>query len=139
MIFISKNEKGELGWTLILNGQKRVTRRAKPIAIGKILAVQPGRGKKAVGHIRVISCMTHEEWCKQKDSILEYWSDYEEWCRVRFAQEAKREGFELWDTVEKWFKDHKIDIASTYRIEFTLEDFVADATRQAQDATAVGL
>ena len=46
MIFCSKNEDGIPAWQLVLNGQKDVTRRTKPLPIGRIFAVQPGRGKK---------------------------------------------------------------------------------------------
>ena len=126
MIFISKNEDGIPAWKLILEGKKTVTRRIKPIPVGKEFAVQPGRGKKAVCRARVISCMNTKEWLDwmrintiadtfkatlSEDSVL--WS-----IKSSANKEAKREGFKSWTGLCDWFRSKKIDMYKTYRIEF---------------------
>ena len=56
MIFCAKNEDGIPTWKLVLAGEKIVTRRMKPMQIGKTFAVCPGRGKKAVCRAEVTDC-----------------------------------------------------------------------------------
>jgi len=111
MIFISKNEKGEPAWRLIQEGRKRVTRRLKPVTVGKILAVQPGRGKKAVGYIRVISCENSFNHF-MSSHFFPFWTQ----------SEATKEGFESWDGLISWFNNQKtvVRLDDTFRIEFEL-------------------
>lgn len=115
MIFCSRNEDCEPAWKLIMDGQKTVTRRLKPIEVGKIVAVQPNRGKKAVGHIRIISCMPQSEWI----FALKGQNLYNE---LVLLQEANREGFGCWQSLIAWFNNHKplIRLDDTYRIRFEL-------------------
>lgn len=112
MIFSSKNEKGEPAWELVMKDEKTVTRRMKPQQVGAIRAVQPGRGKKAVGYVRVKSCILHSVWQMATNSMEP---------RQQFTTEANKEGFESWDGLLAWFNEHKIDIKQTFRIEFELE------------------
>jgi len=107
MIFFSKNERGEPAWELVMAGKKTVTRRLKPVAVGKILAVQPGRGKKYVCHIRVISCMSHLDWSSSLKTG-----------NAQFTEEANKEGFYTWHGLMDWFVDRKVDPYDTFRIEF---------------------
>jgi tricorn protease-like protein len=107
MIFSAKNEKNIPTWKLVLTDKKTVTRRLKSIKVGKIIAVQPGRGKKAVCKIQVLSCIRHEIW----------------WVRLptgnkQFTDEAEKEGFYTWHSLMEWFASKKIDPFDTYRIEF---------------------
>jgi len=115
MIFVSKNEKGEVAWKLIKDGRKTVTRRLKPVSEGKILAVQPGRGKKAVGYIRVISCIPEAEWVFALKG-LNIWNE------LVLLQEANREGFDSWQGLISWFNNQKtvVRLDDTFRIEFEL-------------------
>ena len=108
MIFASQNERGELAADLVMARRKTVTRRSKPVAVGKVLAVQPGRGKKGIGHIRVVSCMTHLVWVAPVNNGR----------TDMFAKEAKKEGFITWGGLLLWFHIHKIKIEDTFRIEF---------------------
>lgn len=113
MIFASRNEKGELAADLVMARRKTVTRRTKPVAVGKIIAVQPGRTKKGIGHVKVISCELHRSWwfyLKESECVTQ--SDLD--------REAQAEGFETWDGLMKWFEVHKIQVAEIYRIEFEL-------------------
>ena len=114
MIFIAKNEKGESSWKLILEGKKIVTRRAKPLSVGKEFAVCPGRGKFAICRCKVISCMPHRDWLKSQSTagaITLLGIPY-------FNKEAKKEGFESWDGLVKWFNTRGQDIETMFRIEF---------------------
>lgn len=117
MIFISKNEAGESACKLIKDGIKTVTRRYNIVEPGKIRAVQPGRMKKAVCHIEIISCMPHVEWdavivnSLSNNDIIAFYED-----------EAHREGFQTWAGLNKWFLDRHQDIDKTNRIEFRLVD-----------------
>jgi hypothetical protein len=117
MIFCSVNEAGEVAWKLILCGRKTVTRRLKSVAVGKILAVQPGRGKKAVGHIKVISCIPHKEWFQ---NAIDDQSTY--FFNQRLMKETELEGFKDWRTIENFFFNKKINIHDTFRIEFVKVD-----------------
>jgi len=112
MIFVAKNEKGEPTWKLVLEGRKTVTRRLKPMSIGKEFAVQPGRGKFAVCRAKVISCMDCDNWYtseianKGNEHLLD--------------EEAKREGFYSWDALLEWLiNKYGEDLPTFYRIEFT--------------------
>jgi len=116
MIFCSKNEKGEYAWRLVLDGRKTVTRRLKPKKVGSIVAVQPLRGRKAVGYIKIINCFEHHDWYKQLDIVSFKQSDFEK----TLLNESHKEGFNSWDGLMKWFKDHKICIDDCFRIEFEL-------------------
>ena len=110
MIFCSRNEDGVPAWKLVLENKKTVTRRVKPMAVGKEFAVCPGRGKKAVCRARVVSCMSNYDWIKRIPAIQ---SDKE------FRDEAHCEGFGAWETLWDWLGAH-YDIEETilYRIEF---------------------
>ena len=113
-IFIAKNEKGEPSWKLILEGKKTVTRRVKPLPVGKEFAVQPGRGKFAVCRGKVIFCMHHRDWIKSQSTagaITLLGIPY-------FNKEARKEGFESWDGLVKWFNTRGQDIETMFRIEF---------------------
>lgn len=113
MIFISKNEDGEPAWQLILDGRKTVTRRLKPVSVGKVLAVQPGRGKHAVCHIKVKSCEnSFEHFRRASDPFfaLEPWKDHE----------AALEGFRSWMGLQCWLEEYGIKFWKTFRIEFEL-------------------
>lgn len=111
MIFIAKNEKEIPSWKLILEGTKTITRRLKPLPVGKEFAVQPGRGKHAVCKARVITlCTSIDHFHKfgyDTGSIV----DYKE-------SEAHKEGFESWGGLMRFFQDKKIQFADTFRIEF---------------------
>ena len=115
MIFCSRNEKGEPAWKLILDGRKTVTRRLKPVEPGKILAVCPNRCKRAVGHIKVISCdksINHfiNTCCQDSDVTIERWKQ----------KESSLEGFESWDYLRRWLAKKDIELMDTFRIEFKL-------------------
>lgn len=118
MIFMSKNEQGTPAWQLVFDEKKTVTRRLKPQPIGVVRAVQPGRGKKGVGFIRIKSCVPHLQWVSEQQTMSKENIGTE--MRYRFQVEAEREGFVTWEGLLKWFTDHKIDINKTYRIEFEL-------------------
>ena len=119
MIFISKNEKDEPAWKLILEGRKTVTRRLKPIVIGKSIAVCPGRGKKAVCRILTISCEPSMSYFRRTCPM----DKVKQWKQM----EAELEGFESWDGLMKWFEKHKIQFAETFRIEFESETEVSNS------------
>lgn len=116
MIFCSRNEDGEPAWKLIIDGRKTVTGRLKPIAVGKILAVQPNRAKKAVCKIKVISCIPETDWIFSMKG-LNLLSE------LTLLNEANLEGFDTWDGLIAWFSNHKplIRLDDTYRIVFELE------------------
>ena len=113
MIFIAKNEKGESTWKLAIEGRKTVTRRLKPLPVGKEFAIQPGRGEFAVCRARVITlCPSMDHFRKfgyDTGSLL----DYKE-------SEAKKEGFGSWDALMRFFQNKKIQFADTFRIEYEL-------------------
>jgi len=114
MIFIAKNEKGEPSWKLILEDKKTVTRRVKPLPIGKEFAVCPGRGKFAVCRCRVVSCIQHRDWIKSQSTagaITLFGIPY-------FNKEARKEGFGSWGGLVKWFNARGQDIETMFRIEF---------------------
>jgi len=127
MIFCSRNEDGIEKWRMVVEDIRIdpkvpicVTRRLKPIPVGKDVALQPGRGKKAIGRIRVKSCQSHARWSnvvtpKPPLPMTEF--------ERLLDEEAHREGFRSWDGLLKWFKDHKISILDTFRIEFELLSF----------------
>jgi hypothetical protein len=116
LIFISKNESGELAWKLILENHKRVTRRLKPVEVGKVIAVCPGRGVNQVCKVKVISCIKHIDWVQSHNSSLGNSLFTNEDCN----EEAKKEGFNSWEGLMSWFNKNKINIFNTYRIEFEL-------------------
>ena len=110
MIFIAKNEKGTPTWKLALQGKKKVTRRMKPLPVGKEFAVQPGRGKFAVCRGRVVSCVNSlDHWHGHKGDICSY-----------KESEAHLEGFISWDGLMQFFGKNKIQFVDTYRIEYEL-------------------
>lgn len=115
MIFISKNENGEVAHDLVMDGTKTVTRRMNPVEVGKTRAVQPGRGKFAVGRVLIKSCEPHVVWYN-KMRVAHGLMIYGE-----LEKEAIREGFYTWGGLMSWFREHKIDINDTYRIEVELE------------------
>ena len=107
-IFISVNEKGEKAVDLILAKRKTVTRRREPMPVGKVFAVQPGRGKKAVAYAKVVSCFGHASWIYRKS-------------QADLEKEAKREGFVTWAGLMNWFATHNIkNVDSLFRIEFKI-------------------
>jgi len=112
MIFCAKNEDGIPTWKLVLEGKKTVTRRLKPLPVGKEFAIQPGRGKKAVARGRVLSC-----WISHEYDF--YQGDYRTSLRY-LEEEAQKEGFKTWKGLTAWFVKHYININDTYRIEFEL-------------------
>ena len=113
MIFIAKNEKGEPSWKLILEGKKTVTRRVKPLPVGKDFAICPGRGKFAVCRAKVVSCVKHEDWV---DAI---WKDigFKE-LQIKLDEDAVKEGFDKWLSLYNWFENRGVKLIDLYRIEF---------------------
>lgn len=110
MIFVSKNEDGVPAWELILKDEKTVTRRLKPVEVGKIIAVCPGRGKFAVCKAKVLSCEEDEFW--QERQIREAAGNW-------WTEEAHKEGFKTWDGLWEWIRGHhKGPLPKMYRIEF---------------------
>ena len=110
MIFIAKNEKGEPSWKLILEGRKTVTRRVKPLPVGKDFAVCPGRGKFAVCRAKVVSCTK---------SMIHYHSYAHILGLEKYKElESHKEGFESWGSLMKFFQKKNIQFIDTYRIEF---------------------
>lgn len=91
-----------------------MTRRLNPVAVGKLIAVCPGRGKKAIAHVRVISCINslqhYEKDCVEESENIVRWKSHE----------AALEGFKTWDGLCRWLADHKIQFIETFRIEFEL-------------------
>lgn len=104
MIFCSKNEAGVPAWKLVLSKQKTVTRRIKPVEVGKIVSVQPNRGVKSVCKIKIKSCVfekTIGETVKLHD----------------LENEAHREGFLSWSGLLNWLEKNGAS-ENVYRIEF---------------------
>jgi len=118
MIFCSINERGEDAWYLVINGRKTVTRRLKPVEVGKVFAVQPNRGRKAVGYIKVRSCMLHQTWLRAYVPGGNYWTEGDALAKKIMDDEAKREGFLGYQGFRAWLYSHGIDILKTYRISF---------------------
>lgn len=114
MIFSSRDEKGVSACEKILGGTKTVTRRTKPLAVGKEFAVQPGRGKKAACRAVVTGCVFHNEWYASEISPLEGTPRWKE----AMLSEAKAEGFESVDCWLDWYPRHGLDVNETFRIEF---------------------
>jgi hypothetical protein len=99
MIFQSRNEsrRKKYDWIMSLPvGAYFVTRRLKPVKVGKVIAIQPGRGKKAGCWAEVLSCERHKEIYNLYEIILE--------------------GFRTEKGLLDYFIQHKIDIDKTYRI-----------------------
>jgi len=117
MIFIAKNENGEPSWKLIQEGKKDVTRRIKPLPVGKEFAVQPGRGKFAVCRARVVSCVRHEDWVESIWRTITFKE-----LQIKLDEEAKREGFDKWLSLYNWFENRNILLIDLYRIEFELDN-----------------
>jgi hypothetical protein len=110
MIFIAKNEDGIPTWKLALQGKKTVTRRMKPLDVGKEFAIQPGRGKFAVCRALVISCFNSwDHWTEHKADICNY-----------KKSEANLEGFNTWHGLMQFFEKNQIQFIDTYRIEYEL-------------------
>jgi len=119
MIFCAKNEEGIPTWQLVLKGKKTVTRRLKPMPIGKEFAIQPGRGKKAVARGKVISCWESKIFRDIAYEVLGLRNKYSPEISEKFHQrEAVKEGFESIEGLLSWFFDKGININDTYRIEF---------------------
>lgn len=113
MIFSSKNEDGIPAWRQVLNGTKTVTRRVKPQPVGAIRAVQPGRTKKGVGFIKILSCMDSNKW--ERKNLSGYGGT------VTCSEEAHKEGFKTWEGLWEWIYAHvKRPLPKLYRIEFVL-------------------
>jgi len=111
MIFIAKNEDDIPSWKLAVDGKKTVTRRVKPIVVGKTFAIQPGRGKFAICRARVTTvCLSMDHYQKyawDTGNIFDYKNS-----------EAKLEGFNSWDGLMKFLQDKNIQFKDTFRIEF---------------------
>lgn len=111
MIFCSRNEAGVPKWKLIQEGRATVTRRLKPEQVGKIRAVQPGRGKSAVCRVRIIGCIPDMKW-------------QDEHIPAEAEAEARREGFltweGLWECLSKLHRFPAGQPPAFYRIEFEL-------------------
>jgi len=110
LIFAARNENGESTCDLVLDGSKTVTRRLRPVEVGKIRAVQPGRGKHAQGYIRVLGCV---------NSMDHYWQFAPGMDLGVFKdQEAALEGFCSWRGLMQYLMDHNVSFDDTFRIEF---------------------
>ena len=106
MIFCSKNEQGIPAWKLILEEKKDVTRRTKPLPVGAVRSVQPGRGKKAVCKFQVLSCCPELDW---QDAHV---------TPAELEREARREGFGTWLGLRQWLAAHNPEGKMLFRIEF---------------------
>ena len=117
MIFCAKNEDGVSTYDLTLRGIKDITRRPKPLEVGKTYAIQPGRGKKSGGRFRCIDVMSHNEWVETfiVGKSIGVAND-----RMKF--EARREGFLTWMGLIYYFRDHGKDINDMFRNVFELVD-----------------
>ncbi len=112
MIFIAKNEDGEPTWKLAKEGKKTVTRRIKPLPVGKEFTIQPGRGKFAVCRAKVISCVSSwEHWHIGLNNTTK---------DIYQSNEARLEGFNTWDGFISFFEKKKIPFNHTQRIEFKI-------------------
>jgi len=114
LIFVAKNENDVPSWKLVLDGKKIVTRRLKPMPIGKDFAVQPGRGKHAICRAVVTDCQRSFDHFHKYASNPELYQSINEYKQ----HEADCEGFLSWDGLMKWFQSHGIQFKDTYRIEF---------------------
>ena len=113
MIFCSKDEEGTPKWLKILEMKPTdvmVTRRLKPMVVGKTYAVCPNRGKKQVCRIKCLSVIRHPDWLSSFDSA--------EYFGYALVVETKLEGFNSVPNWFAWYKEHKIDINKTWRCEF---------------------
>jgi len=121
VIFCAKNEDGIPTWKLVLEGKKTVTRRLKPMPIGKEFAIQPGRCKKAIAKAKVISCWDSKTFRDIAYDVLGLRNKYSPEISEKFHQrEADKEGFKSIEGLMEWFFEHNINIKDTYRIEFEL-------------------
>ena len=112
MIFIASNEDGIPTWKLVQEGIKVVTRRVKPLSVGKEFAIQPGRGKFAICRAKVVSCMKsldHYDSFAHKLGLEKY-----------KVLEAHKEGFVSWDGLMRFFQKKNIQFIDTFRIEYVL-------------------
>ena len=50
----------------VLSGEKTVTRRIRPVKVGVLRAVQPGRGKFSQGEIVILSCEDDNIWYERE-------------------------------------------------------------------------
>ena len=116
MIFSSKNEDGVPKWKQVLDGTATVTRRLKPVKVGRVYAVQPNRCKKAVCYIRIKSCVKHSEWFENICNTVGFSSIKKQFNVLQ--KESKLEGFGDWSFLLDFFENKKIEISDTYRIEF---------------------
>ena len=109
-------EDGIPSWKLVQLNQKTVTRRLKPIPVGKDFAICPGRGKFAICRAEVMDCIPHQKWIIKKSLFLTEPND-----AVKILEnEAHKEGFGSWGGLLNWFKEKGINIDDTYRIEFKI-------------------
>jgi len=97
----------------VLDGSKTVTRRRSPRKVGSLQAVQPKRGVKGVGFVRVVSCVPALDWEIEFKTVED------------LKKEAKLEGFENWVGFEKkifeLYKTHWVFMRNDcFRIEFVL-------------------
>ena len=113
MIFCARNDVEAPTWELVLNGTKLVTRRVKPEPVGAVRAVCPGRGKKAVCRVRIVSCELESKWWARFKGLK-----YNDLGRV-LEREAKLEGFGSWEALQKWLHNHT-DRKPLYRIGFEI-------------------
>jgi hypothetical protein len=121
LIFGAKNDKGISTCDLVLQGKKTVTRRlgmsgtGRIYEVGKTYAVQPGRTKKQVARILILSNMSHFHWWNKHIANLPNKK------KIKALQkEAKKEGFGSWYSLIEYFKKYKIKTTELIRYEFKL-------------------
>lgn len=129
MIFCAKNEDGIPTWKLVLEGKKTVTRRLKPMLVGKEFAIQPGRGKRAVARGKVTLCCNSKAYKANAILLMRYTNiDYlVATIQAFLEEEARKEGFKSYEGLLVWFVNHKININNTYRIEFEVIEKYEDS------------
>ena len=117
MIFCSRNEDGVPAWKLVLDGTKTVTRRKKPMEVGKEFAICPGRGKRCVCRARVVSCVS-EEIMRKEPECAAFHNIYTLANEKEMEAEAHREGFKTMKGLRAWLEAHNPPGTVFYRIEF---------------------
>jgi hypothetical protein len=99
MIFCSRNEDGVLAAEQVLGDIKVVTRRMRPEPVGAIRAVCPGRGKKQLCKIEILSCQSASDWMAETLVTSKTTAELE----ARLDGEARLEGFKSWQGLNAWF------------------------------------
>lgn len=118
MIFAAKNTQGENTFDLVLQGDKKVTRRkiiGRLYKVGQIYSIQPSRGAKSVGNIIIVSAIQHIDWV-HKNLV-----DRSASAINRILQrEAELEGFHSWKNLLDYMARNHVDINNTVRYKFKL-------------------